>query len=110
MTYTVAGSGTCLFSRAFPCRRTDGAPADRELMATFKILLALVAFCFTLEMLAQRMDMPAATPPVFGDRSFALIPRLPTVKLNSELALALFLPSVVQVSAFSTNDLPTYTR
>lgn len=76
-------------------------------MATFEILLGLVAFCVVLAMLAQRIDLPVAIPLVLGGMVLALVPGLPPVELNPELALALFLPPLLQVSAYRT-DWPAF--
>jgi Na+/H+ antiporter len=76
-------------------------------MATFDILLGLVAFCVLLAMIAQRLDLPVAVPLVLGGMGLALIPGLPAVKLDPELALALFLPPLLQVSAYRT-DWPAF--
>lgn len=76
-------------------------------MATFEILLGLVAFCVLLAMLAQRLDLPVAIPLVLGGMGLALIPGLPAVELDPELALALFLPPLLQVSAYRT-DWPAF--
>jgi Na+/H+ antiporter len=76
-------------------------------MATFEVLLGLVAFCVLLAMIAQRLDLPVAIPLVLGGMGLALIPGLPPVELHPELALALFLPPLLQVSAYRT-DWPAF--
>jgi Na+/H+ antiporter len=76
-------------------------------MATFEILLGLVAFCVLLAILAQRLDLPVAIALVLGGMGLALIPGLPTVELDPELALALFLPPLLQISAYRT-DWPAF--
>jgi len=76
-------------------------------MATFDILLGLVAFCVLLAVLAQRLDLPVAIPLVLGGMGLALVPGLPAVELDPELALALFLPPLLQVSAYRT-DWPAF--
>ena len=72
-------------------------------MTTFEILLGLMAFCVLLAMVAQRLDLPVAIPLVLGGMGLALIPGLPAVELDPELALALFLPPLLQVSAYRTD-------
>lgn len=67
-------------------------------MATFEILLALVAFCVLLALLAQRLHLPVAVPLVLGGMVLAFVPGLPVVELNPELALALFLPPLLPVN------------
>ena len=76
-------------------------------MATFEILLVLVAFCAALAILAQRLKLPVAVLLVLGGMALALVPGLPAVELNPELALALFLPPLLQVSAYRT-DWPAF--
>ena len=76
-------------------------------MANFEILLSLVAFCVVLAIVAQRLDLPVAIPLVLGGMGLALIPGLPAVELDPELALALFLPPLLQVSAYRT-DWPAF--
>lgn len=76
-------------------------------MATFELLLGLVAFCVALAMLAQRLDMPVAVPLVLGGMALAFVPGLPAIELDPELALALFLPPLLQVSAYRT-DWPAF--
>ena len=76
-------------------------------MATFEILLGLVAFCVALATLAQRLNAPVAVPLVLGGMALALIPGLPVVKLDPELVLALFLPPLLQASAYRT-DWPAF--
>jgi NhaP-type Na+/H+ or K+/H+ antiporter len=72
-------------------------------MTTFEILLGLMAFCVLLAVVAQRLDLPVAIPLVLGGMGLALIPGLPAVELDPELALALFLPPLLQVSAYRTD-------
>ena len=76
-------------------------------MATFEILLALVALCVGLAALSQRLNIPVAVPLVLGGMGLALIPGLPAVELDPELALALFLPPLLQISAYRT-DWPAF--
>jgi Na+/H+ antiporter len=76
-------------------------------MATFEILLGLMAFCVLLAIVAQHLDLPVAIPLVLGGMGLALIPGLPAVALDPELALALFLPPLLQVSAYRT-DWPAF--
>ena len=76
-------------------------------MATFEILLGLVALCVGLAVLAQRLGIPVAVPLVLGGMGVALIPGLPAIDLDPELALALFLPPLLQISAYRT-DWPAF--
>ncbi|MBC7445939.1 MAG: Na+/H+ antiporter [Polaromonas sp.] len=76
-------------------------------MVTFELLLGLVAFCVALAMLAQRFNLPVAVPLVLGGMALAFVPGLPVIELNPELALALFLPPLLQASAYRT-DWPAF--
>lgn len=76
-------------------------------MVTFELLLGLVAFCVALAMLAQRLNLPVAVPLVLGGMALAFVPGLPVIELNPELALALFLPPLLQASAYRT-DWPAF--
>lgn len=72
-------------------------------METFEIILGLMAFCVLLAVVAQRLNLPVAIPLVLGGMGLALIPGLPVIELDPELALALFLPPLLQVSAYRTD-------
>lgn len=76
-------------------------------MATFELLLGLIAFCVVLTLVAQRLKIPVAVPLVLGGMGLAFIPGLPTIELDPELALALFLPPLLQISAYRT-DWPAF--
>jgi Na+/H+ antiporter len=76
-------------------------------MPTFEILLSLIAFCVLLAVIAQRTNLPVAVPLVLGGMGLAMVPGLPIVKLDPELALALFLPPLLQISAYRT-DWPAF--
>ena len=70
-------------------------------------LLALVAACVALTILAQRLAVPSAVTLVLGGMALAFVPGLPEVELNPELALVLFLPPLLQLSAYHT-DWPAF--
>ena len=72
-------------------------------MHTFEILLILVAFCVPLAVLADALRIPTAVTLVLGGMGLALIPGMPHVELQPELALALFLPPLLQLSAYRTD-------
>src|SRR4051812_50064894 len=72
-------------------------------MALVEILLALIAACIGFALLARRLRLPYAVILVLGGMVLALIPGLPEVTLNPELALAFFLPPLLQVSAYRTD-------
>ena len=72
-------------------------------MTTFEILLLLLGLCVVLAAMAQRLQLPVAVPMMLGGMGLAMIPGLPPVKLDAELALALFLPPLLQISAYRTD-------
>ena len=61
-------------------------------MAIFEILLGLMGACVALALVARRLNVPPAVVLVLGGMTLALIPGLPTVNLDPQLALVLFLP------------------
>ena len=65
-------------------------------MHTFEVLLSLFAACVALALLALRLDGPLAVVLVIGGMMLALVPGLPAVNLDLQLALALFLPPLLQ--------------
>ncbi|KJB90112.1 sodium:proton antiporter, partial [Skermanella aerolata KACC 11604] len=76
-------------------------------MAIFEILLGLLAACVALALVARRLNLPLAVVLVIGGMVLALIPGLPTVELDPQLALVLFLPPLLQASAYRT-DWPAF--
>lgn len=72
-------------------------------MSTFEILLILVACCVPLAVLADALRIPIAVTLVLGGMVLALVPGMPKVELQPELALALFLPPLLQLSAYRTD-------
>lgn len=76
-------------------------------MVTFNILLGLLAACVALTIAARWLHVPVAVVLVLGGMALAFVPGLPTVELDPHLALALFLPPLLQVSAYRT-DWPAF--
>ena len=76
-------------------------------MAIFEILLGLMGACVALALVARRLNVPPAVVLVLGGMTLALIPGLPTVNLDPQLALVLFLPPLLQASAYRT-DWPAF--
>jgi Na+/H+ antiporter len=72
-------------------------------MEIFETLLGLLAACVVLALLARRLHVPLAVILVIGGMALALIPGLPTVTLDPQLALVLFLPPLLQASAYRTD-------
>jgi CPA1 family monovalent cation:H+ antiporter len=76
-------------------------------MELFEVLLGLLAACVALALLARRLNVPLAVVLVLGGMALALVPGLPTIELDPQLALVLFLPPLLQASAYRT-DWPAF--
>jgi Na+/H+ antiporter len=76
-------------------------------MHTFELLLVLVTASVALAYLAQRLHIPLAVALVFGGIALAFVPGVATIELEPELVLALFLPPLLQASAYRT-DWPAF--
>ena len=76
-------------------------------MHVFELLLVLLAACVALAVLANRLNLPVAVTLVLGGIGLAFVPGLPTLVLDPELVLALFLPPLLQLSAYRT-DWPAF--
>ena len=76
-------------------------------MVTFQLILGLLALCLALALLAKRLDVPFAVALVLGGMAIAFIPGLPQIEFEPELALALFLPPLLQLSGYRT-DWPAF--
>lgn len=72
-------------------------------MSLVEVLVCLVAACVALALVARAMQIPPAVALVFGGMAFAFIPGVPRVDFDPHIALALFLPPLLQVSAFRTD-------
>ncbi|MBE9605152.1 Na+/H+ antiporter [Acetobacteraceae bacterium H6797] len=72
-------------------------------MTLLEAVLALLAACLIFAVLARRTKIPPAVMFVVGGMGLAFIPGMPSVTLDPELALALFLPPLLQASAFRTD-------
>lgn len=69
----------------------------------FETLLGLLAASVLLALLARRLQLPSAVALVLGGMALAFVPGLPEIELEPELALALFLPPLLQASAQRTD-------
>ncbi|MDI3305860.1 MAG: Na+/H+ antiporter [Acetobacteraceae bacterium] len=72
-------------------------------MPVVEATLALVAACIGFALLARELRLPYAVILVLGGIALAFIPGLPEVRLDPELALAFFLPPLLQGSAYRTD-------
>lgn len=66
-------------------------------------LLVLIAACIAFAVIARRSRLPYAVVLVIGGMVLALVPGVPHVHLDPELALAFFLPPLLQASAYRTD-------
>ena len=64
---------------------------------------AMMAACIALAVLARFAGLPYAVVLILGGCVLAFIPGLPDITLNPELALAFFLPPLLQASAYRTD-------
>ncbi|WP_419827223.1 Na+/H+ antiporter [Sphingomonas sp.] len=76
-------------------------------MHTFELLLILIAASVALAYAAERLRIPLAVALVLGGIALAFVPGIGTVELDPELALVLFLPPLLQASAYRT-DWPAF--
>jgi monovalent cation/hydrogen antiporter len=72
-------------------------------MDVVELVLLLIAACIGFAVLARRLRLPYAVILVLGGMALAFVPGLPEVRLDPELALAFFLPPLLQASAFRTD-------
>jgi monovalent cation/hydrogen antiporter len=73
-----------------------------NLVFQFELILLLMAAVVGLELLARRMRLPPAAAFILGGIALALIPGVPDITLDPDLALLLFLPPLLLSSAFFT--------
>jgi CPA1 family monovalent cation:H+ antiporter len=76
-------------------------------MLIFEVLLGLLAASVVLALVARHLHMPLAVVLVIGGMALALVPGLPTIDLDPQLALVMFLPPLLQASAYRT-DWPAF--
>ena len=76
-------------------------------MHVFELLLVLLAVSVALVVLARRWNLPPSVALVLGGMALAFVPGLPSLVLDPELVLALFLPPLLQASAYRT-DWPSF--
>jgi CPA1 family monovalent cation:H+ antiporter len=73
----------------------------------FEVLLGLLVVCVALALVARRPNVPLAVVLVLGAMTLVLIPGLPAIELDPQLALVLFLPPLLQARAYRT-DWPAF--
>jgi CPA1 family monovalent cation:H+ antiporter len=72
-------------------------------MEIVQAVLALIAACVGFALLARRARLPYAVILVMGGIALAFVPGLPSVTLDPALALAFFVPPLLQASAWRTD-------
>lgn len=69
---------------------------------TFELILGLLAVVVGLQWLGDKLRLPPATALLVGGTALAFAPNLPTIVLDPELALVLFLPPLLMDGAYYT--------
>ena len=72
-------------------------------MVFLELTLGLLAACVAFAVLARRTRVPYAAILVVGGMALAFVPGLPRPELDPALVLALFLPPLLQASAWRTD-------
>ncbi|RYC33025.1 Na+/H+ antiporter [Lichenibacterium minor] len=72
-------------------------------MEFVEVLIGLLAASVALAYAARHARMPAAVALVLGGMALAFVPNVPRVELDPHIALAFFLPPLLQVSAYRTD-------
>ncbi len=70
--------------------------------AQYEFLVALVLAIFVLELVARRMRLPPAAAFIMGGAALAVAPGLPTLAIDPDLILLVFLPPLLMNGAFFT--------
>ena len=71
-------------------------------VAAFELVLVLLGLIVALHWLALKFKLPPSSALLVGGGALAFLPGLPTVSLDPELALVLFLPPLLMDGAFLT--------
>jgi CPA1 family monovalent cation:H+ antiporter len=72
-------------------------------MEIVQAVLALIAACIGFALIARHARLPYAVILVLGGSALAFVPGLPRVTLDPALALAFFVPPLLQASAWRTD-------
>ena len=70
--------------------------------AQFELILFLLVIVIGMELAARRLKLPPAALLILGGIVLALIPGMPDVELDPDLALVLFLPPLLLAGAYFT--------
>jgi monovalent cation/hydrogen antiporter len=71
-------------------------------LGAFELVLFLLALIIALTGLALKLRLPPATALLVGGGALAFVPGLPSITLDPDLALVLFLPPLLVDGAYST--------
>jgi monovalent cation/hydrogen antiporter len=71
-------------------------------VASFELILTLLALVILLRWLALKLKLPTATALLVGGGFLAFVPGLPVVALDPDLVLVLFLPPLLMDGAYFT--------
>lgn len=74
------------------------SPAHR-----FEFILILIAASVLLTFIAKRLRLPQAGALILGGAALAFLPGMPTIRLDPDLVLVLFLPPLLLLSAYMTD-------
>ena len=69
----------------------------------FEIVLVLIAASLFLTVVAKRLRLPQASALIFGGLFLAVVPGMPSVELDPDFVLVLFLPPLLLLSAYLTD-------
>ncbi len=72
-------------------------------MEFIEVLIGLLAASVALAYAARYAQIPSAVALVVGGMALAFVPNVPRVELDPHIALAFFLPPLLQVSAYRTD-------
>lgn len=72
-------------------------------MTTFEVVIGLLLACAALTMLAQRIKAPYPALLALAGAALALVPGVPAISLDPELALALFVAPVLLDAAYDAS-------
>ncbi len=72
-------------------------------MSPVETIVGLAAACVALALAARTAKLPYAVALVLGGMGVALVPGMPGVELDPHIALALFMPPLLQASAYRTD-------
>jgi len=73
-----------------------------SLQEQYEFLVILLMAIIVLEFIARRLLLPPAAALIAGGAALAFVPGIPSISLDPELVLVLFLPPLLLSSAYST--------